>query len=779
MGRRFIKVAAAFVPIAIVIALPYNTQTHATINYNNLITDAVFDNSNAMTASQIDSFLNGFPSSCISNNNGFRAIDPTGYNPSQGYLYGGNVTAGKVIFDAAAAYELNPQVLLATLQKEQSLVSGGSGCSTLQYVGAMGYGCPDGGTTHNYSGVNLYTLNGHTVTSVSGTCVNTSQKAGFSQQIIHAAWLLKFDRMRSEGNVTWAIIKTNWDNSDDLDTTYSGFMTQGSHQRCSSCASTYYDGYATIDGTSVHMDNGATASLYVYTPHKSGNSHFVTIFTSWFGSTIYPWAASVTTAVYSDAARTSPLSLSNPLPSGTTIYVTVSAVNTGNQAWSNSFVNIGTSDPHDHHSSFQDSSWLSWARPARLVEPSVAPEQTGTFKFSLTTPSIDGTYHENFGIVAESRGWLQDATFGFDIVVSNPYNALVTQVGTYANSTHTQRVDSSEMAYGQKVYVQAKVKNIGTQTWDSSFTNVGTSSPHDRTSQFQDPSWLSAARPAHLVEPSVAPGATGTIEFPILAPATNLNTTEVFGLVADGKANGWMPAVALSLHIQTVPAPMNRLLPNVKLYTGTGLRSANNIYNLAMQKDGNLVIYGKGKPIWASNTGGQSVSSVVMQADGNLVIYATNGKPIWATHTGNRGSSYLAIQDDGNLVIYHNGQATWASNTGHNIANTASILRPGDSLPVGGLLLSGNSKYSLAVRARTIALSSPNRTLWSVNFGSDLRKLVMQYDGNLVAYSSSSHPLWATGTTGVGSYLAMQDDGNLVIYHNGQATWASHTGGLV
>ncbi len=269
-------------------------------NYNNLIDDALFDDTRTMTASQIDAFLNGFSSSCISSNSGFRVVDPTGYNPSQGFLYGSNVTAGKAIYDAAQAYELNPQVLLATLQKEQSLVTGGSSCGTLAYAGAMGYGCPDGGTTHTYTGVNLYTLNGHTVTSVSGTCVSSKAQVGFSQQLIHAAWLLKFDRMRAEGNVTWAIIKTNWDNSDDLDTYYSGYMTQGTFQRCSSCSATFFDGLAVIDGTSVHIDDGATASLYVYTPHKSGNDHFDTIFISWFGSVrATPFIRiSGTTAVY-------------------------------------------------------------------------------------------------------------------------------------------------------------------------------------------------------------------------------------------------------------------------------------------------------------------------------------------------------------------------------------------------------------------------------------------------------------------------------------------------
>src|SRR6266567_3118727 len=151
-----------------------STTSALTFNHNRIMDDQVFDNTSRMTASQVDTFLDQFPSSCISTNNHFQSVDPTGYAPNVGFTYGANVSAGRVIYDAAQAYSLNPQVILATLQKEQSLVTGGGGCSTLQYTGAMGYGCLDGGTTHNYSSLNLYTLNGTTVTSVNSTCVNSA-----------------------------------------------------------------------------------------------------------------------------------------------------------------------------------------------------------------------------------------------------------------------------------------------------------------------------------------------------------------------------------------------------------------------------------------------------------------------------------------------------------------------------------------------------------------------------------------------------------------------------
>lgn len=267
-------------------------QASAAFNPNNIIDDPVFDRVDSMSAAQIDSFLNSFTYSCISTNSGFKAIDPTGYSPTTGFTYGGFVTAGQVIYDAAQAYTINPQVLLTTLQKEQSLVVGGSTyCNDgdeHKYAAAVGFGCPDGGTKYYYNNVNLYQRNGVTHTSVGPTCVNSASKAGFTQQIIRAAWLLKFGEQRSKGNINWAVVKGNWDNSDDPQTCYGGPMTQGTWQRCPSGATTYYDGYTTIDGSATHMDNGATAALYWYTPHFSGNSHFYDIFTGWFGSTSFP-----------------------------------------------------------------------------------------------------------------------------------------------------------------------------------------------------------------------------------------------------------------------------------------------------------------------------------------------------------------------------------------------------------------------------------------------------------------------------------------------------------
>jgi hypothetical protein len=279
------------VAIALIMFLP-SSLARADFNSSDIIDDYTYNDTGTMNASQINSFLNDFSSSCISPNNGFQAPDPTGYSPSGGFTYGGNTSAGQVIYDAAQTYGLNPQVLITTLEKEQSLVTGNAGCSILRYTGAAGYGCPDGGNQYSYSGVDLYSIHGSEVTSVNGTCVNSAAKAGFSEQIIHAAWLLAYSEQRSQGNVTWDVQLTNspepgdvWNNSDDPESCYSGPMTEGTFQVCPGGSSVFYDGYTTIDGTSTYMSDGATAALYDYTPHFSGNENFDDIFQEWFGPT--------------------------------------------------------------------------------------------------------------------------------------------------------------------------------------------------------------------------------------------------------------------------------------------------------------------------------------------------------------------------------------------------------------------------------------------------------------------------------------------------------------
>jgi hypothetical protein len=207
----------------------------AAVNNNNLVDDYTFDNTGTMSAGQINSWLNSIPGSCISPNSGFSSSDPVGYTNS----------------------------------------------SALPTP--------------------LFYRNGTAVNSISGSCVNHNVYAGFSEQVVHAAWALSIWRHKSEGLTGWAAINGGWNHCDDINacpasmnipsgwSCYSGLMTQGTLKRCSTdTVGTFYDGYATIDGHALHMDNGSTAALYVYTPHIQS---FTTLFSQFFGDPHSPCIA--------------------------------------------------------------------------------------------------------------------------------------------------------------------------------------------------------------------------------------------------------------------------------------------------------------------------------------------------------------------------------------------------------------------------------------------------------------------------------------------------------
>lgn len=287
----------------------------ATFNQNKIMDNAVFDDWDSMTTADNQNFLNGFPNSCLKN---YSAPYPQDY-----FTYGGNVSAATVISRAASLWGISPKVILATLQKESSSVTGAGGCGSVGYNAAMGMGCPD-----------------------SGECPAPAY-AGFSKQVTKGAWQLMFSRERSEGNMSW---------DDDGATYYYGYMTTGNRARVAGGSSQYYDGYATIDGTSVHMDNGATAALYSYTPHFHGNQNFFAIFNGWFGSPFVPtygWAV-IGQNAYTDSSKTTRLDPYNVnIIAGHTAYLTVTARNLGTTTWNQTgagAIRLATYAPADRKS---------------------------------------------------------------------------------------------------------------------------------------------------------------------------------------------------------------------------------------------------------------------------------------------------------------------------------------------------------------------------------------------------------------------------------------------
>ncbi|TDH00091.1 hypothetical protein EPR50_G00183860 [Perca flavescens] len=77
----------------------------------------------------------------------------------------------------------------------------------------------------------------------------------------------------------------------------------------------------------------------------------------------------------------------------------------------------------------------------------------------------------------------------------------------------------------------------------------------------------------------------------------------------------------------------NFLSKNEQLFKDELLVSNNGKWQAIFQGDGNFVVYGDSKPVWASGTNGSDRYRVIMQADGNLVMYNNNNQAVWSTNT--------------------------------------------------------------------------------------------------------------------------------------------------
>lgn len=123
----------------------------------------------------------------------------------------------------------------------------------------------------------------------------------------------------------------------------------------------------------------------------------------------------------------------------------------------------------------------------------------------------------------------------------------------------------------------------------------------------------------------------------------------------------WATETRLSIHHEDQD---HVLVAGISLRPAHGIKSANGLYGLLYQGDGNLVLYGPDGPLWASGTQGRGAGVCIMQADGNLVLYGPDDERIWDSGTGNNPGSSLIIQDDGNAVIYRpDGSPVWVNGT--------------------------------------------------------------------------------------------------------------------
>ncbi|MHA3700962.1 transglycosylase family protein [Jatrophihabitans sp. YIM 134969] len=197
-------------------------------------------------------------------------------------------------------------------------------------------------------------------------------------------------------------------------------------------------------------------------------------------------------------------------------------------------------------------------------------------------------------------------------------------------------------------------------------------------------------------------------------------------------------AVAGSLLTAVVAAPPatagavlgDRLAAGASMGVGDALRSANGVFSLQLQSDGNLVEYAGGRPVWTSSTGGRGGSRLTLQTDGNLVLRNAANAAVWSTSQFASDPSALILRNDAALYTARtNGSEYWGAHPRFDVVGTGAALRPGQSV------------YSKDLQYR----------------------LSLQTDGNLVLYSTTKAVVWTTSTRGTMQALTMQTDGNLVL----------------
>jgi hypothetical protein len=217
-----------------------------------IITDDVFYNSTTMSSTSIQSFLHSEDPDCVSGGSytclqdySMKTTTRAATAECKKYTGASSQSAATIIAKVATACDINPQVIIVTLQKEQGFITGGARTSAI-YRKAMGYGCPD-------------------------TASCDSKYYGFYNQVYSAASQFQAYRLNPSH---WRYV--------------AGKTIAIQYSPSTSCGT-----------QSVYIRNQATAGLYDYTPYvpdsaalnsgsdscsSYGNLNFFRYFTDYFGN---------------------------------------------------------------------------------------------------------------------------------------------------------------------------------------------------------------------------------------------------------------------------------------------------------------------------------------------------------------------------------------------------------------------------------------------------------------------------------------------------------------
>lgn len=179
-------------------------------------------------------------------------------------------TAAELIHDASISTGLNPQVVLVTLQKEQSLITGKfSSNSSLQKAldRALGFGCPDEGPCKDIFLGFYYQLFGNFDSAGNRYIGMPASLMRSFRYEVGGARVGRGPIVDAAGNA--------YGNGNRVRTSRKGDAI--------TLENTQGPPFNAAPKQTVTLSNFATAALYRYTPHVyNGNYNFVRFFTAWF-----------------------------------------------------------------------------------------------------------------------------------------------------------------------------------------------------------------------------------------------------------------------------------------------------------------------------------------------------------------------------------------------------------------------------------------------------------------------------------------------------------------
>lgn len=389
------------------------------------------------------------------------------------------------------------------------------------------------------------------------------------------------------------------------------------------------------------------------------------------------------------------------------------------------------------------------------------------------------------------------ATYGYSLVSQE----------LYSDSAYTNKVatNSAVMNSGSVLYAKVVVKNTGNQVWYNDFLRAGTTNAQDRSSAFSDASWIAPNRPVQMMESSVAPGQTATLEFKLSAPTTPYTEySESFGILLEHQR--WLPgAFTYNLTVED-PTPIYSVQNVDTIVTpgqsGIFRQDPNNIQSwdsdkfyvtVKIKNTGNRVLPANLTKVATSSPQDRasifqdsswlSASRVTAAKEGNIKPGDTGTFSFtMTTPTGQSG-----LKDELFGVVIEGQQ--WVAQDIIDLKISIGT-KPPSALNAPGMLSQGEYLMSPNEKFRLVLQGDGNLVLYSVTTGRPLwntrtshtaaSKLYMQSDGSLVLYQfNPTKALWNTRTyRTAASKLYLQDDGNLVLYtSSNKPAWDTHTNG--